>query len=85
MMRTIKVHIGENPRQVGLLRYDQQGARENASFEYGADWLAADDRFAFDPALPLVAGPQYHHRTEGGSVFHLRSSRTWSPTDGAVA
>jgi len=69
MNRTIRVHIGENPRPVGLLRHDQQGARENAAFEYDAAWLAADDRFAIDPALPLVAGPQYHRRAEGGSVF----------------
>jgi len=26
------VHMGENPRPVGLLRHDQQGARENAAF-----------------------------------------------------
>jgi hypothetical protein len=24
--------MGENPRPVGLLRHDQQGARENAAF-----------------------------------------------------
>jgi len=69
MSRAIRVHFGENPRLVGLLRHDQQGARENAAFEYDAAWLAADDRFALDPALTLVAGPQYHRRAEGGSVF----------------
>lgn len=69
MTKTIRVHLGENPRLVGLLRYDQQGARENASFEYNTDWLGANDRFALDPALPLVPGPQYHRRADQGSVF----------------
>ncbi|MGH7022987.1 MAG: type II toxin-antitoxin system HipA family toxin [Caulobacteraceae bacterium] len=69
MSRTIRVQIGENPRSVGLLRHDQQDAREIGSFEYGPEWLAAADRFAIDPALPLVSGPQYRHRAEGGSVF----------------
>ncbi len=69
MNRRVCVHIGENPRLVGLLRHGRQGARENASFEYDPAWLAADDRFALDPGLPLVTGPQYHRRGDGGSVF----------------
>ena len=69
MSRTVRVHIGENPRPVGLLRHDRQGARENAPFEYDPAWLGADDRFVLDPGLPLVAGPQYHRRADGGSVF----------------
>jgi serine/threonine-protein kinase HipA len=70
MNRTIRVHIGETPRLVGLIRYDAQGARENAAFEYDPLWLAAADRFAIDPALPLVQGPQFHRRTADGSTFH---------------
>ena len=70
MSRTIRVHIGETPRPVGLVRHDIRGARENASFEYDPLWLAAADRFAFDPALPLVPGAQFHRRTDGGSIFH---------------
>jgi serine/threonine-protein kinase HipA len=69
MSRTIHVHIGENARPVGLLRHDRQGARENASFEYDAGWLRAGDRFSVEPALPLVAGPQFHRRVAEGSVF----------------
>ena len=28
------------------------------------------DRFAIEPGLPLVSGPQYPGRTPSGSVFH---------------
>lgn len=70
MRRTIAVHLGEEPRRIGILHYNQQGARENAAFEYDADWLAAPDGFAIDPSLPLVAGPQFHAKVRDGSVFH---------------
>ena len=70
MKRTIHVHIGDAARLVGTLRYDQQGARESAVFEYGATWLADAERFAIGPALALVAGPQFHRKTRDGSVFH---------------
>ncbi|MGP0089634.1 MAG: type II toxin-antitoxin system HipA family toxin [Xanthobacteraceae bacterium] len=70
MKRTISVHIGDAARLVGTLRYDQQGARESAVFEYDATWLADAARFAIAPALALVAGPQFHRKTRDGSVFH---------------
>jgi serine/threonine-protein kinase HipA len=70
MTRTIAIHLWETPRLVGTLRYNQEGARESAAFEYHAEWLSAADRFAIDPALPLQAGPQFHHKAEAGSVFH---------------
>lgn len=69
MSRDIKVYIGKEPRLVALLRYDVQGRREHAAFEYAPDWLATTDRFAIDPSLQLVAGPQFHRRTHEGSVF----------------
>ena len=69
MRRTIRLALGENARNLGTLRFDAQGARENAAFEYDAAWLAADDRFAIDPGLPLVAGPQFNRKQRGGSVF----------------
>lgn len=62
--------MGDDARLVGRLRYDQQGARERAGFEYDATWLAADDAFAIEPGLPLVTGPQFHRKTRDGSVFH---------------
>ena len=70
MRRTIRVLIGDEARHVGTLHYDQLGARESAAFEYDAAWLADADRFAIEPALPLVAGPQFHRKTRDGSVFH---------------
>lgn len=70
MKRTIRVHIGDEANLVGTLHYDQQGARENAAFEYAASWLASPDRFAIEPALALVSGPQFHRKTRDGSIFH---------------
>ncbi|WP_237355848.1 type II toxin-antitoxin system HipA family toxin [Xanthobacter sp. YC-JY1] len=58
------------------MRYDQQGARESATFEYDAAWLPAADRFAIEPGLPLVAGPQFHRKTRDGSVFHAAIADT---------
>lgn len=68
MKQTIRVHIGDEARLVGTLHYDQQGARESAAFEYDAAWLADAERFAIEPALALVAGPQFHRKTRDGSV-----------------
>jgi serine/threonine-protein kinase HipA len=76
MKRVIHVCLGEEGRLVGELRYDRQGARENAAFAYSTEWLAGPDRFAIDPALPLVAGFQFHHRTGEGSLFHAAIADT---------
>ena len=70
MSRAIEVHMGETPRLVGTLRYDRQVSRESAAFEYDRSWLSAADRFAIDPALPLLTGLQFHKKTKDGSVFH---------------
>lgn len=70
MKRTIRVHIGDEARLVGTLHYDQQGARESTAFEYDAAWLADAERFAIEPALALVAGPQFHRKARDGSIFH---------------
>lgn len=76
MKRTISVYIGEGPRRVGVLHYDQQGNRESAAFEYDAEWLAADHRFAIEPGLPLVRGPQFHRKVRDVSVFHAAIADT---------
>lgn len=76
MKRTIRVHVGDEAIPVGVLHYDQQGARENAAFEYDPAWLAADHRFAIEPGLPLVAGPQFHRKVGDGSVFHAAIADT---------
>jgi serine/threonine-protein kinase HipA len=44
--------------------------RESAAFEYDAAWLSAAEGFALEPSLPLVSGPQFHHQTRDGSIFH---------------
>ncbi len=76
MRRVVTVHFGEEARSLGVLRYDQQGARESASFEYDVDWLDAADRFAVEPGLPLVGGPQFHRKSRDGSVFHAAIADT---------
>jgi serine/threonine-protein kinase HipA len=70
MRRTIKVFLGADPRLVGVLRYNAEGARESAGFEYEPGWLSAADRFSVDPALPLVPGMQFHRKTRDGSIFN---------------
>ena len=76
MRRTIAVHLGKEETPLGTLFYDQQGARESAAFEYGAHWLASSGRFAIEPGLPLVVGPQFHRKTREGSVFHAALADT---------
>jgi len=75
MKRTIDVLLGDGP-QVGTLRYDLQGHRENAAFEYSAGWLGDAARFALGPTLPLQAGPQFHRKTKEGSLFHAAIADT---------
>jgi serine/threonine-protein kinase HipA len=70
MKRTIKVFMGDEARLVGTLHYDGVGARERSAFAYDETWLGAGDRFALEPGLPLVAGPQFHRKVPNGSVFH---------------
>jgi serine/threonine-protein kinase HipA len=71
MKRTIGVFLGEVNRRVGTLRFDSQGARQSAAFEYDQEWLAASDRFALEPDLPLVTGAQFHKPpSREASIFH---------------
>lgn len=76
MRRTIAVHLGKEETPLGTLFHDQHGAREIAAFEYGAQWLGSAGRFAIEPGLPLVAGPQFHRKTREGSVFHAALADT---------
>jgi serine/threonine-protein kinase HipA len=75
MKRTIDVVLGDGP-QIGTLRYDLQGRRENAAFEYTAGWLGDQARFALGPTLPLQAGPQFHRKSKEGSLFHAAIADT---------
>jgi serine/threonine-protein kinase HipA len=71
MRRTLGVFMGDANRRVGTLRFDRQGARQSAAFEYDPQWLTADDHFALEPNLPLLSGPQFHKpRGRDDSVFH---------------
>ena len=71
MKRAIGVFLGDANRRVGTLRFDSQGARQSAAFEYDREWLAASDRFALEPDLPLVTGAQFHKPpSREASVFH---------------
>lgn len=70
MRRTIGIALGDNARGLATLRYDAQGMRESAAFQYDAEWLVAADRFALEPGLPLLTGPQFHRKARHGSVFH---------------
>jgi serine/threonine-protein kinase HipA len=76
MKRTLQVYVGDEGRLVGTLRYDQNGAREHAAFAYDETWLAAADRFALEPNLPLVTGTQFHRKAPEGSVFHAAIADT---------
>ncbi|MBI5505184.1 MAG: HipA domain-containing protein [Deltaproteobacteria bacterium] len=76
MKRAVRVFAGDEPRLLGTIRYEAQGSRESAMFQYDAGWLAAPDCFAIDPALPLVGGPQFHRKTRDGSIFHAAISDT---------
>jgi serine/threonine-protein kinase HipA len=71
MKRTIGVCVGEAGRRVGTLRFDSQGARQSAAFEYDREWLAASHRFALEPGLPLLTGAQFHKpSSRDASIFH---------------
>lgn len=47
---------------VGTLRTRTRGARQTASFEYAASWLARPGAFGIDPALPPARGPFHTDR-----------------------
>lgn len=53
------VALGEGKRAVGRLRFESDGRRQHSQFEYAAAWLAAPDRFALSPGLPLREGSHY--------------------------
>ena len=75
MKRTINIVRGDGP-EIGTLRYDRQGHRESAAFEYSAGWLSDPARFALGPTLPLQTGPQFHRKSKDGSLFHAAIADT---------
>ena len=53
------VALGEGKRTVGRLRFESDGRRQHSQFEYDDAWLAAEDRFALAPGLPLREGSHF--------------------------
>ncbi len=53
------VGLGEGKRLVGRLRFESDGRRQHPQFEYADEWLAAPDRFALSPGLPLRTGSHF--------------------------
>lgn len=76
MKRTIQVYLGDDARRVGTLHFDAIGSRQHSAFTYEDSWLKSADRFALEPALPLVMGPQYPRKTKDGSAFHAAIADT---------
>ncbi len=76
MKRTIQVFAGNEARLLGTLHFDAVGTRQRAAFEYAESWRRDSDRFAIDPSLPLVTGPQFHPKSKDCSVFHAAIADT---------
>ena len=55
------VALGEGKRVIGRLRFESDGRRQHSQFKYADEWLAASDRLALSPGLPLREGS--HFRT----------------------
>lgn len=61
MEKIIYVYIDLNntPCFVGQLWSRLRKSRESATFEYSQKWLDRPDRFALEPGLMLMNGPQH--------------------------
>ena len=57
-MSDFEVHLSlhGDTRQLGRVRSQRARGKETLIFEYAESWLAAADRFALEPALPLTRG-----------------------------
>ena len=53
----VYVHISSEPSLAGRLWARTRRDRQSATFEYDPGWLKHHERFAFEPALELTAGP----------------------------
>ena len=69
MDRQLTVHISRRDETalVGRLWTRLRGARESASFEYAADWLARRDRFAIAPQIERMSSAFEHTDLEAAS------------------
>lgn len=76
------VALGEGKRVVGRLRFESDGRRQHSQFEYDVDWLAAKDRFALSPGLPLREGSHFSsgkddHRNALSGCFSDAAPDSW--------
>lgn len=76
------VALGEGKRVVGRLRFETDGRRQHSQFEYAAEWLAAPDRFALSPGLPLREGGHFSagrgdHRSALPGCFSDAAPDSW--------
>lgn len=55
----VYVELNNESYFVGRLWARVRSKRESATFEYSREWLKHPDRFALEPALMLVDGPQH--------------------------
>ncbi len=63
----VYIDLDNSPQYVGQLWSRIKKGRESASFEYAEEWLNRTDRFALEPALILVNGPQ--HTPSNKNIF----------------
>ncbi len=63
----VYVELYGRPVLVGRLWARMRKGRDNASFEYDAEWLQRSDRFALEPALQL--GPGAFHTPADKPIF----------------
>ena len=63
----VYVDLRGTPHLVGRLWTRTRQARESATFEYDASWLAHPERFSLEPAIKLGPGP--FHAPSGKPLF----------------
>ena len=63
-------------RRSAHLRFDLHERREIAAVECSTGWLCDPARFALGPTLPLQVCPQFHHKSNVGSLFHAAIADT---------
>ncbi len=61
------VDLKGTPYLAGRLWVHSKGSNQRATFEYDPNWIAADHRFALEPALHVGAGP--YHTAAGRALF----------------
>ncbi|MDC0413310.1 type II toxin-antitoxin system HipA family toxin [Pelagibacteraceae bacterium] len=63
----VYIDLDEKPYFVGQIWSRLRKGRESASFEYSQEWLDRSNRFALEPGLVLMHGPQ--HTPSSKNIF----------------